>query len=191
MSRTPALAAAISLLTMLTPAPATAQPAAIAIDAMQPLADLGPGTLAIGGPFHQRLAQTFTVELASSVRGVFLPLRCDSGRLVVEIRDVAGDLPGEAILSREVVPAAHVRSLDFHFQLIGLAGGPSVAPGDRLALVLANPDGSCGIARGAVGDGYGGGAGYFEAAPNAPGWVPLAATETRHDHPFLMIVKVR
>jgi hypothetical protein len=179
------------LLTALAPATASARPPATALDAMQPLADASSGTLAIGGASGQRLAQTFSAELSGRLTGVFLPLRCDSGHLVLEIREMEGDLPGDVSVVSQVVPAAQVRRLDFHFQLFDLGGGVAVAPGTRLALVLSNPDGVCGIARGPVGDGYADGAGYFEASPNEPGWIPLATTETRHDHPFLVAVKVR
>lgn len=191
MSKPIGLATVVGMLTALAPATAGAQPPAIALDAMLPRAEASAGTLAIGGPSRQRLAQTFTAELSGRLLGVFLPVRCASGRLVLEIRELEGDLPGDTTLVRQVVPAAHVRSLDFHFQFFDLGGGTAIAPDIRLALVLSNPDGVCGIARGPEGDSYPGGAGYFEASPNEPGWIPLAATDPRHDHPFLVVVKVR
>jgi hypothetical protein len=168
---------------------AAAQPAATAIDAMQPVAETAGGTLAIGGGSEQRLAQTFTVELAGRLAGAFLPVVCASGRLVIEIRDVVAGLPGDSVLARRAVSATHVASLGFHFQLFPLGGGVAVAPGDRLALVLANPTGSCGLARGPAGDSYPGGEAFFEALPNQPGWIPFSATADDHDLPFLAVVK--
>jgi hypothetical protein len=167
---------------------ARAAPPATAIGAMQPRAESTPVTLAIGGPSGQRLAQTFTVELGGQLIALFLPVECASGGLRIEIRDVAGDEPGGAVLLSREVPASLVASLDFHFQLFDLGGSVEVAPGTRLAFVLGNPKGSCGIARGPAGDPYAGGAGFFEAGPNPPGWVRLAASG-RDDLPFMAVVK--
>ena len=78
----------LGLSLFLVAAPAPAQSPEVFIDQMQPLIDTTVGGLAIGGASHEKLAQTVTVAHDGRLRGVFLPIGCDSGRLVVEIRNV-------------------------------------------------------------------------------------------------------
>ena len=142
---------------------------------MQPLTTTT-GALAIGGGSgsEQMLAQTVTAALDGEMNALFLPVACASGRLVIEIRDVVGGLPGSTVLLRRRVPAASLPAVGLRFRRIALGHRLPVAAGDRFAVVLSNPTGSCGIAQGPVGDSYAGGGGFFDARPNPPGWIPLS-----------------
>lgn len=178
-------------LVLVAPSLLSAQPAQV-VDARQAVVDSTVGGLAIGGFSDQRLAQTVTVGADGRLTAVFLPVSCDSGELLVEIRDVASNEPGPNVLAHQRVRAA---SLPFR-TLSLLVSIPFRAPldlraGDRIAIVLDNPSGSCGLARGPIGDSYGGGEGFFEALPNPPGWVPFVATPIRQDLPFLIEMRVR
>jgi hypothetical protein len=144
------------------------------IDQMQPLTDAAAGTLAIGGASQQKLAQTLTVALDGEMTALFLPVACASGRLVVEVRDVVGGLPGPTVLRRRTVAAASLPPVGLRFRRIALGGGLAVAAGDQRAIVLSNPTGSCGLALSPGGDSYPGGQAFFDARPNPPGWVPVS-----------------
>jgi hypothetical protein len=160
------------------------------LDQVQAVVDTSVGGLAIGGTSDQRLAQTVTVGIDGRLIGVMLPVGCDSGRLVVEIRDVVGGEPGPTVLARRQVRADRVADVGAAFQFIRVfSGGVTFSAGDQFAIVLDNPSGSCGIFRGPVGDSYPGGEGFFEALPNPPGWVPFSDTETRLDLPFMTVVR--
>ena len=177
----------------LTVATAQAQSPKKFIDQMQPLIDTTVGGLAIGGASHEKLAQTVTVGHDGHLRGVFLPIGCDSGQLIVEIRNVdASGAPGTVILVRHSFPAEHVETIGplFRYFKLGDDADLSFASGSRFAIVLRNPTGSCGIFRSPTGDSYAGGAGYFDALPNAPGWIPFSSTETRVDLPFMTVMKL-
>lgn len=173
---------------LLIAASAHAQSTSIFIDQMQPLIDSSVGGLAIGGASQEKLAQTVTVGLDGRLRGVYLPIGCDSGRLIVEIRNVdPSGTPGSVLLARSAFPAEEIAAIGplFRFFPIEDDRDLSFASGNRFAIVLRNPTGTCGIFRGPIGDSYTGGAGFFEALPNPPGWIPFSATETRLDLPFM------
>src|SRR5687767_1753294 len=88
------------------------------IDQLQPLTDPAAGTLAIGGGSgsEQTLAQTLTAALDGELAALFLPVACASGRLVVEVRDVAGDgRPGATVLLRRRVPAGTLPPVGLRF----------------------------------------------------------------------------
>jgi hypothetical protein len=146
------------------------------IDQMQPLTDATMGPLAIGGGSgsEQMLAQTVTAALDGEMTALFLPVACASGRLVIEIRDVAGSLPGSTVLLRRRVPAASLPDVGLRFRRIALGRRLPVAAGDRFAVVLSNPTGSCGLASSPAGDTYAGGQAFYDARPNPPGWLPLS-----------------
>lgn len=174
--------AVLVLSSLLAAGPAFAQ--GQVIDQMQPLVDTA-ATLAIGGGpgSEQQLAQTVTAALDGDMNALFLPVACASGRLVIEIRDVVGGLPGSTVLLRRRVPASTLPAVGLRFRRVALGGRVPVAAGDRFAIVLSNPTGSCGITRSIAGDSYAGGEGFFDARPNPPGWVPLGS-----DLAFMQIV---
>lgn len=129
-------------------------------------------THAIGGASEQQLAQTFTIVRDGTLAGVFLPVGCGSGQLEIEIRNVEGDEPGTTVLGSQHFSAESIVTDVTVFKLFRLPGLP-VSAGDRLAMVLRNPTGSCGMASGPEGDPYPGGEAFFDARPNPPGWLRL------------------
>jgi hypothetical protein len=173
----------VSLLLLAAPAPGALSQV---IDQMQPLVDGTVGGLAIGGTSHQKLSQVVTARLAGDISAFFLPVACTSGKLTVEIRDVAGDEPGSVVLLRRRIPAAELANVGLAFRRIALGAVIHLSAGDRFALVLSNSLGECGIFQGPSGDSYAGGALFFDALPNAPGWIPVFAP-TR-DLPFLEVL---
>ena len=163
------------------------------IDQMQPLIDTTVGGLAIGGASHEKLAQTVTVGHDGRLRGVFLPIGCDSGRLVVEIWNVEPNgAPGSLLIARRAFPAEQVTAIGPVFRYFNFEDdhGLFFFVGNRFAIVLRNPTGTCGIFRGPLGDTYTGGSGFFDALPNPPGWVPFSPTETRLDLPFMTVMRL-
>jgi hypothetical protein len=159
------------------------------IDQMQPLVDPSLGTLAIGGgsASQQMLAQTVTAALDGEMAALFLPVACSSGRLVVEIRDVVGGLPGSTVLHRRRLAAAALPDVGLRFRRIAVSPRLPVAAGDRFAIVLSNPTGACAIASSAGTDSYAGGEGFFDARPNPPGWLPLSGPDL--DLAFMQVVR--
>ena len=164
------------------------------IDQMQPLVDTSVGGMAIGGASQEKLAQTVTVANGGHLRGVFLPIGCDSGRLIVEIRNVEpSGAPGSVLIARRVFPAEQVTAIGPVFRYFKLDDERDLIflAGSRFAIVLRNPTGTCGIFRSPAGDTYPDGSGFFDALPNPPGWVPFSPTETRLDLPFMTVMNLR
>lgn len=118
-------------------------------------------------------------------------MACNSGALVVEIRDVVAGLPGPTVLASQRIRAATL-PLRTPSALVEIAlhGGPEVFAGQSLAIVLDNPTGACGLFQGSPGDPDPAGRAFFEALPNPPGWLPLA-TSGRDDLAFLVELRVR
>jgi hypothetical protein len=171
---------------------ATAQPPVVIVDQMQPVIDSSVGSLAIGGASHQRLAQLVTAGHDGRLETLFLAISCSSGHLVVDVRNVSGNQPGDVVLAHVVARAAEVPAIGAVFHSFDLHGSLSVAAGDRFAVVLDDPEGECTISQGPVGDTYAGGDGFFEALPNPPGWVPFSLfASARRDLPFLTVVRLR
>jgi hypothetical protein len=169
-------------------AAASAEAQSAVIDQIQSAIDRTAGSLGIGGPNEQQLAQVVTVGVEGELTGVYLPIACSDGRLIIEIRDLDGDAPGTTVLRRRVFRASRIPPLGFVHILFGLGRGLFFVPGDRFAIVLRNTTGSCGIAPGPEGDLYARGEGFFDARPNPPGWVPFSETETRLDLPFMTVM---
>jgi hypothetical protein len=122
-----------------------------------------PITLAVGGPSGQVLAQTLTAAIGGRLAEVRLPIGCASGELVLQVKDVALDgKPGTTVLATRRYPAdlfPAVVTVDF--QSLPLGGRVGLTPGDRIALVLSNPTGSCGVYPG-VPSGYTDGDGWTQ-----------------------------
>jgi len=175
----------VSLLLLVAPA---SRALSQVIDQMQPIVDGTVGGWAIGGTSHQKLAQVVTARLSGDVSAFFLPVACTSGKLTVDIRNVVGDEPGSSLLLRKKILAAELPDVGPAFRRMALGAVIHVSAGDRFALVLSNPLGECGIFKGPAGDSYGGGALFFDALPNSPGWIP--ATTPTTDLPFLQVLVV-
>ncbi len=158
----------------------------IVIDQLQPVIDFDSGaSTAIGGSSEQKLAQTIVVGHSGRLAGVFLPLGCADGVLEIEIQELDGDgKPNGVVLVHQEIEADALPSL-LVFNFLRLGSSVSVHPGDRLAIVLQNRSGSCGMAQSPIGDTYLAGEGFFDAAPLGS-WSPLT---DRLDLPFQVVVR--
>jgi hypothetical protein len=168
---------------------ATTAQATLIVDQQQRWFDTTFAPLEIGGPMDKRLAQTFTVGLAGYIQEIHLPVQCESGMLIVEIRPLEGDLPDPVpVWDRGVKLAADLPAVDPPvFRVIPLEelppepgdrfpiGSPSFYSevGDRLSLVLSNPTGTCTVFRAIAGDPYTRGDGFFDERTEERGWLPL------------------
>ena len=162
--------------------------AAKIIDTMQP--NISPGnTWAIGGDSEQKLAQTITIQHAGLLKGIYLPLACDDGRLKLSVTDVVVGEPGTTVLTQNQFRANRINQPVSTFRFFRLPGNLNVTPGDELAIVLENQTGTCGLSQSPVGDSYPGGVGYFDARPNPPGWVALFGPGSALDLPFMLKLK--
>jgi len=148
----------------------TAQPTLV-LDQQQPTIDSGVA-LAIGGESEQKLAQIVTAGVAGRLAEVWLPVGCASGTLVLEIQGVTpGGEPDGVVLKKRTFQASHLPAvLPPVLQQFRLGPSLRLAAGDRFAIVVSNPTGSCGLSPGPPGDSYGGGEAFFDARPNPPGW---------------------
>lgn len=162
--------------------------AARIIDSMQPLISSS-STLAIGGTSEQKLAQTITLSENGVIKGVFLPLSCSTGKLRITLSNVVSNQPGSVTLAQKRIRANRINNSISTFRYFALPGAVSVTPGDEIAIILDNPSGTCGLSRSPNGDSYSAGAGFFDARPNLPGWVPLSDTESAWDLPFMLVIK--
>lgn len=150
--------------------------AAPVLDQINPGDPAATFTLAIGGPSSQTIAQTLTVGIEGRLTEIRVPVGCESGRLIAEIRDVNAStgLPGATIIASRAYRAAHFPELvSADLTAISFGGRVRVTPGQQIAFVLANPTGSCGILPGVPGDSYVNGAGWTTDDVN-PDWVPLS-----------------
>jgi hypothetical protein len=179
--------AAFSLVMFLSPA--FAQGVGRFVDTANFSMDFAAGTEAIGGASNQRLAQTLTVEIGGTLEGVFVPVSCSSGHLVVEIHDVVSGQPGPTVLAHRSVAAAQLMSNALHFTFVPIPGALPLAPGQNIAIVLDSPHGTCGCLQSQATSDYPAGHGFFEALPNPPGWIPFSTFPgTPDDIPFQLVV---
>jgi hypothetical protein len=131
-----------------------------------------PITMAIGGPSGQVLAQTFTAAIGGRLAEIRLPIGCASGELILQVKDVAADgKPGTAVLAtRHYAADLFPTTVSGDFQSLPLGGRVGLTPGERIALVLSNPTGSCGVLPG-ISSGYADGDGWM--LDLTYGWQPL------------------
>jgi len=158
------------------------------IEAMQPNTS-NSGALAIGGISEQKLAQTISISETGIIKGVFLPLSCSTGKLRISLSNVESNQPGSLILSRKRIRANRINNPITSFRYFALPGAVSVHAGDKMAIILDNPSGTCGLSLSPDGDSYLAGSGFFDARPNQSGWVPLNDTESAWDLPFMLVIK--
>lgn len=164
----------------------------VVADQSQPVADAAATfTFAIGGPSVQVLAQTFTAGASAKLRQVDLPVACDAGALVLEVRDVTGGVPGATVLASETYDASTFAPFTpgvATFASLRISPAPTLAAGTGYALVLSDPTGSCGILPGPVGDPYPGGAAFVLDATTGT-WQALSLGNDRDDLPFVTYVQ--
>jgi len=159
------------------------------IDQMQPLVD-DSSTNAIGGSSEQKLAQTITVGQNGVLKGVYLPVSCESGKLIIEIRDVISGIPGNTILAKRKISATRFSHVVSSFRYFSFKENLTLIAGEQISIVLRNPTGSCGLAKAETGDTYSEGDGFFDSRPNAPGWIPFFSSNAALDLPFMTVIKV-
>jgi hypothetical protein len=183
-----AFAASLAALSVL---PAGAQALGHFVDAAQFDIDYAAGTLALDSAptSEQKLAQTITVVAGGTLAGVFVPVICGRGRVVVELRDVFKGLPGSVVLSQSIVAPT-----DFHpagrFSFVPMPGNVALAVGQEVALVLSNPRGACSVHMSPLASSYAGGQAFFDARPNPPGWIPFSDFPgTPDDLPFQLVLE--
>ncbi len=168
----------LSVLAALAAFPAYA--AAPVLDQQNPGDPAAAFTFAIGGPSAQTVAQTVTVGLDGRLTEFRVPVGCDSGRLIAEIRDVdaSSGQPGATVIATRSYRSGHFAEIvSTDLTSISFGGRVRVMAGDQLALVLSNPTGSCGILPGAPGNPYPAGTGWAMDDVNT-NWVPLSLSGT-------------
>jgi hypothetical protein len=165
--------------------------AALVVDQSAPTAPLPVGfTWAVGGLSEQVLSQSVTAGIDGRLREVRIPIGCASGEVVMEIRDVnaAGEPGGTVLYSESYRLALFDPIVTDEFTSLRVLGPPvRFTAGDRFAILLSNPTGSCGVWPGPVGDPYAGGKGWSDA--NDGPLVPLLGSRGTDDLPFITIMQ--
>ena len=113
----------------------------------------------------QKLIQSFTAGLTGRLAELGLPIGCDSGEVIVEIYDAdpAGlPIEGTRRLHRTYDANLFPTIVTAEFQPLLLGGRVGVTAGERLAIVLSNPSGFCGIQLSLPGDAYLDGTGWYD-----------------------------
>jgi len=171
----------------------TAHAAMLVLDQSSPTSPAPiPFTWAVGGPSEQVLSQTVTAGVDGRLWSVRVPIGCDGGELVLEIRDVdALGQPGSTVrFSRSYDASDYATPVTDGFRSFRIIGRPvRLAAGDTFAIVLSNPTGSCGVWPGLEGDPYPGGTGWADA--NDGPIVPLSLGTGRDDLPFHAVMQTR
>lgn len=160
-------------------APGSVALAAPILDQQQPTIDTSVGGLAIGFSSQQKLGQTVMAGKTGDLVRVDLPVGCDGADLIIEITDVASTgAPGSTVKSTTTIAGSTLPSFPLggiSFRQFTLATPVAVSSGAVYAIVLRSTSTTattgCGIFRGPLGDNYTGGDLYFDALPNAPGWI--------------------
>jgi hypothetical protein len=99
-------------------------------------------------------------------------------------------LPGSTVIATRRYRATHFPEIvSIDLTSISFGGRVRVTAGDRLALVLSNPSGSCGILPGASGDTYPEGSGWAKDDVNT-NWVPLSPSGGPDDVGFQSYVRL-
>lgn len=175
----------ISLFGIESPPTCPAPGAGLTVDQEQTSKDDTVGPLLIGGGL-QELAQTFTAGVSAKLTHVTVPVQCTSGALIVELQGVTatgepdGIVAASASFAASLLPAF---SAPPSMRVFAFPNPAALTTGTTYALVLRNTTGFCGIFRGAFGDSYAGGKGYFDELPGPPGWLLLSPADGE-DLPF-------
>lgn len=131
------------------------------------------------GGSEQKLAQVFTAGRDGRLTHVTLPIGCQPAAVLnVSIQETTAGVPNGSILSVLSLPGTifppTAPSPGIGFRIVELRRRPRIVAGQQYAIVLEAGTDSCHAYQGPVGDPYPAGSGYFDARPNAPGWLPLA-----------------
>lgn len=200
MSRRWRRIAAHVIIVTLTTAMALISPPAIAvaapsIDQQQTTIDNSVGAMAVGGSSEQKLAQIVTAGVMGDLVQIDLPAACTSSAdLTIEIRNVGSDgKPGTTVLATETIAGSTIPAFypaPASFRSFALSSPPNFAAGTKFSIVLTSNGttvgSNCAVFQGPVGDPYSGGDLYFDARPNAPGWLRNcdSVSTPRCDMPF-------
>ncbi len=168
--------------------------AAETVDQSQTAVDVASGYLGIGGGSEQRLAQTFTAGRTGDLVALRLPVSgCGGGDLVIEVRLAGPDGgPDGALLNTTRIDPALVPVIFSDLHEFRLSTPVRVRTSVAYAFVVRmDPEAltsNCNFAHTPLGELYEGGAFYYDARPNPPGWVIGAETGARLDLAFETIV---
>jgi hypothetical protein len=160
------------------------------IDQQQPLIDAAAGTLAIGGPAAQKVAQVVTAGLSRSLSNVLLAVSCSpDATLTLQIEGVSNrGLPNGVVSSTTTYVGGSSSSAGGGFFDYPLGTALPMVSGQKFAIVLsAGPTGSCSTAQGPTGDPYKMNGAFSDSTVVTPGvWEALPS---RRDFPFKTVVK--
>jgi hypothetical protein len=154
--------------------------------------------LAIGSAnSEQKLAQTVTATSSGMITRVRFPLACQAtATLIVEIQGVTADQPNGSVLASQSFAGSTLPGpLTATFRDLAFSSPASVTTGSQFAIVLSEPSNNdqntCVVLPGPAGDPYLPGHAFFDARPNAPGWVrvSLGSATAPDDLPFQVIVE--
>ena len=142
------------------------------------------GANAVGGMYQQKLAQTITVGRTGLLTQVDLPAACNpQADLIISIEDVTDGTPNGTV--RFTQSFTHHASGPV-LRSFELSKPVPIKAGEQIAIIITAADSaSCAMWQGPVGDSYPAGNGFFDARPNAPGWVCKCRFSGRpFDFPF-------
>ncbi len=164
-----------------------------AVDQEQPTIDISVGGLALGGYYHQDLAQVFTAGLEGSLVAAELAIGCaGDGQVILELTTTQEGIPTALVLTSVSTPSTAFPTYYPTYwppslRRITFPSPVSVTPGTQYALVLRS-SGECASFQGPAGDPYAGGDGFAIDDVNrgfGVDWYPL---DDRLDLPFRTIV---
>ena len=182
---------------------ATASRAALVLDQEQATIELGTSGegFLVGGDPEYMLAQTVTAGVNGRLTRIEIPAVCESGTLVVEIRNVVAGappgpvgilVPGSTVLTRGEADATEFpASGGFVFRPIDLDRSVRMAAGDQFAIVLKNETGRCGVGFASPGiDLYPRGDSFFRYVfTSADVWLQTASPWDPYDIAFRTFVE--
>jgi hypothetical protein len=140
--------------------------AALVVDQEQTWIDVGSSGegFLVGSASEYQLAQIVTAGLNGRLTRIEIPVVCESGTLIIEIRNVVEGtppgtpgllIPGPTLLTRGAVDASEVPpSGGFVFRPVDLDRAVRMSAGERFAIVLKNETGRCGVGMGSWMDLY-------------------------------------
>jgi len=144
--------------------------------------------VALCGAADMHLAQTLTIQAGGTAMGVFLPVTCESGSLIVRLRDKDGDFPGSAILALGQVDAAD-QPVAASFTYVPFYASAAVEAKSQLSLDVEAVNGTCTFSFSPANSDYAGGNGWFRGVYTDQTWVRLPLDLTGDDLPFQLLMQ--
>ena len=157
----------------------------------------------IGGPYGAEGAQSLTVEVGGTLRGVLLPIECGiaGGAVDVEIRDAPATppyYPGTMVLDRATMPPTFFYGKGPRFVFVPMYKRLAISAGQTISVVVRSPSGACSWHWPAPGVMYTGGgsstgSGFVQWTSNGGGWAPLwlisGGGNGAYDFPVLLVME--